>query len=138
VPRTIARPAHVRQWPIGTKCVTATGAGPRHAEALSKATKSWGLTNGRPNRCPVVPDADQIFCLRSSRALSTAVGSSAATSGVIPLLLYFVPVTAPVNSWTATASSAPSVMCVGLVAPRQPTLFAPTTVARLLSLSDAV
>src|SRR5204862_119939 len=49
-----------------------------------------------------------IFCLRTSIALSTAVASSAGTSGTMPTLLYFVPVTAPTYSCDTTASRPPS------------------------------
>src|SRR2546428_4220444 len=70
-------------------------------------------------------------------AFSTALASSDATSGGMPLLLYTAPLCAPTYSSTVTSSSPPSLNVVGDSAPRQPMVVAPTSVARLFSRSES-
>src|SRR6266850_240376 len=93
---------------------------------------------GLPLGCSIARRVGQIFCLRISTAFATAVASSASTSGGIPALLYFAPVTPPANSCVVTWIDAPPGNGLGLSAPKQPRLFCPTIVARLFSFSASV
>src|SRR6202165_4893415 len=64
-----------------------------------------------------------IFCLRISIALSTAVGSSACTSGGIPRLLYLAPLVPPITSSTTTDRSPPASRRVSGGASRRARVF---------------
>src|SRR5207237_1412517 len=100
-----------------------------------------GDENDREREARAAEDGDHFPAILSRRTLLAAAmadASSAATSGAMPMLLYFVPVTAPTNSCCTTYSCEPSLPSGELlVEPRQPVDLEPTIVARLFSLSPA-